>query len=418
MNISHMFAKQSTWVMDSCEALGKLSQSPSYVDRRYLTEQHRQANELVASWMQQANMLTWQDGVGNIWGRYQSADPEAKSLLFGSHLDTVINGGKYDGMLGVVAPIAVMKMLHDQSISLPFHIDIVGFCDEEGTRFGSTLLGSRALTGRWQDDWAKLCDADGISLRQAMLNFGLDFDKVGDCKIAGEDLIAYLELHIEQGPVLETEDLPTGIVSGIAGAKRMIFNVSGMAGHAGTVPMNNRQDALAGASEMILAIENVALHNNIVATVGNITNLPNAVNVISGNTQFSIDIRSISDSTRHACLNEILVLTQAIASKRKLTLTTTQTHSAQAVKCNPLLIKRLEKASKSAHIRPFELVSGAGHDAMAMAEICPIGMLFTRCDKGISHHPKEAIQTPDVEASLRVLYHFIDQFDSPVDELM
>jgi len=408
------FQAQANWVMDCCDDLGKVSQSPSYVDRRYLSEQHKQANELVAKWMQQANMHTWQDSVGNCWGRYESPNPNAKTLLFGSHLDTVINGGKYDGMLGVVAPIAVMQMLHDQSITLPFHVDIVGFCDEEGTRFGSTLLGSRALTGKWQPEWASLVDSDGISLRQAMLNFGLDFDNVGSSKIAGEDILAYIELHIEQGPVLETHNLPTGIVSGIAGAKRMVFNVGGVAGHSGTVPMNNRQDSLLGASEMIVAIENVAQQNNIVATVGNITNTPNAVNVISGNTQFSLDIRSISDSTRHACLNEIIILTQQIAAKRKLTLTTVQTHSAQAVKCDPSLIKRLIHASQTAKIAPRELVSGAGHDAMAMAEICTIGMLFTRCEKGISHHPKEAIHADDVEASLRVLYHFVDQFSAPL----
>lgn len=410
MTTATTFNDKAQWVMDCCEALGKVSQSPAYVDRRYLSHEHKQANALVATWMQDANMRTWEDGVGNLWGRYESDSANAKSLLMGSHLDTVVNGGKYDGMLGVVAPVAVVKYIHEQGIKLPFHIDIVGFCDEEGTRFGSTLLGSRALTGKWQNEWAELIDADGVSLRDAMQAFGLNFDAVNTCAIKGEDILAYLEMHIEQGPVLEAQDLPTGIVTGIAGAKRMLFNIEGMAGHAGTVPMNSRQDALAGASEMILAVEKVAQSNNIVATVGNIANHPNAVNVISGNTQFSVDIRSIDDKQRDACVASLFAMCQSIAEKRNLVLTINETHAAPAVKCDKSLMAQLEKATELAQIKPFSLVSGAGHDAMAMADICPVAMLFTRCEKGISHHPKEAIETPDVAATLAVLYHFIRNF--------
>lgn len=398
------------WVMERCDDLGRISQSPNYVDRRYLSNEHKQANQTVSKWMKQAQMRTWQDGSGNVWGRYESTNPKAKSLLLGSHLDTVVNGGKYDGMLGVLVPIALIMLLSQQHKTFPFHIDIVGFCDEEGTRFGSTLLGSRALSGKWEESWADLCDEDGISLRQAMLNFGLNFDDIHLSTIPSSAFHAFIELHIEQGPVLEQQDLPVGIVSGIAGAKRLILDVIGMAGHAGTVPMNTRQDSLVGVSEMIVSVEKSAVQAGIVASVGRIENKPNAVNVISGNTSFSLDIRSDNDNLRDVTLDKILTNFKSIASNRNLKIRWEMTHSAPAVLCDPQLTNALNEATQRANIRPFHLLSGAGHDAMAMAEICPIGMLFTRCYKGISHHPAEAIQSTDVAASVKVLLNFIEGF--------
>jgi allantoate deiminase len=407
MNTINEFAQQ---IMARCDELGSISQSPGMVDRRYLSLEHKQANAGVAAWMQQADMRTWQDGAGNIWGRYESANPNARSLVIGSHLDTVVNGGKYDGMLGVVTPIALIEMFKQKQQTFPFHIDIVGFGDEEGTRFGSTLLGSRALTGKWDKSWADLQDVDGVSLRQAMLDFGLNFDDIQLSKIPASSLIAYIELHIEQGPVLEQQDLPVGIVSAIAGAKRLAINVRGMAGHSGTVPMNMRKDALIGASEMILAVEDIATKMGVVATVGKIENRPNAVNVISGNANFSVDIRSDDDDLRELALDKIMARFSDVANTRGLALSTEITHSAPAVICNSALIKALIKATEAANILPLTLLSGAGHDAMAMADICPVGMLFTRCDRGISHHPAEAINSPDVAASLQVLLHFIEDF--------
>lgn len=406
--------KQAQWIMQACDELGQLSQSTEYIDRRYLSQEHKATNALVATWMEQRQMRTWQDAVGNIWGRLQSSTPNAKTLLFGSHLDTVVNGGKYDGMLGVLAPIALVEMLIKTDCELPFNIDIVGFCDEEGTRFGSTLLGSRALTGTWQNEWADLTDADGISLRQAMQNFGLDFDAVKQAKIDATTLLAYVETHIEQGPVLEAHKLPVGVVSAIAGAKRLQVSVLGMAGHAGTVPMQSRRDALAGASEMILALESCANENGIVATAGKISNAPNAVNVISGRSEFSVDVRSDRDDKRDKCLAEILLAFEQIAKRRSLNLSIKQTHAAPAVLCSKNLIKQLGQACIRAQLAPnnvpFELLSGAGHDAMAMADICQVGMLFVRCEKGISHHPKEAIMEKDVAAALAVLYEFVTDY--------
>ena len=400
------FSDAAALVMARCEALGSLSQNPSCLDRRYLTEQHKLANQLTSGWMIEAGMTTWQDSVGNIWGRYTSAVPNAPRLIIGSHLDTVPNGGKYDGMLGVVAPVTLMAMFSGEGRQFPFHIDIVGFCDEEGTRFGTTLLGSRALTGKWQDEWRRLKDEDGISLEDAMKHFGLDFDAINSATIAQTDLLGYLELHIEQGPVLEQENLPVGVVNAIAGAKRFSLTVTGMAGHAGTVPMSMRHDALCASAEMILAVESISQQRpGVVATVGKIENAPNGVNVISGRCQFSLDIRSEEDPLRDAALAEILQKINDIAVLRNVELKIEQTHSAPAVHCDSALQNTLLKGVTDAGIVPKVLASGAGHDAMAMAEICPVAMLFTRCKGGISHHPAESITTEDVAASLAVMHH-------------
>ena len=400
------FSDAAALVMARCEALGSLSQNPSCLDRRYLTEQHKLANQLTSGWMIEAGMTTWQDSVGNIWGRYTSAVPNAPRLIIGSHLDTVPNGGKYDGMLGVVAPVTLMAMFSGEGRQFPFHIDIVGFCDEEGTRFGTTLLGSRALTGKWQDEWRRLKDEDGISLEDAMKHFGLDFDAINSATIAQTDLLGYLELHIEQGPVLEQENLPVGVVNAIAGAKRFSLTVTGMAGHAGTVPMSMRHDALCASAEMILAVESISQQRpGVVATVGKIENAPNGVNVISGRCQFSLDIRSEEDTLREAALAEILQKINDIAVLRNVELKIEQTHSAPAVHCDSALQNTLLKGVTEAGIEPKVLASGAGHDAMAMAEICPVAMLFTRCKGGISHHPAESITTEDVAASLAVMHH-------------
>ncbi|NDV89928.1 allantoate amidohydrolase [Alteromonas sp. 345S023] len=404
----HEFADAAAQVMARCETLGTLTQDPSCLDRRYLTEQHKMANQLTSGWMIEAGMTTWQDAAGNIWGRYLSTVPNAPRLILGSHLDTVPNGGKYDGMLGVVAAISLVALFNGERKHFPYHIDIVGFCDEEGTRFGTTLLGSRALTGKWQDSWRRLKDNQGVSLEQAMADFGLSFDDINSATISATDVLAYLELHIEQGPVLEQENLPVGVVSAIAGAKRFNITVKGMAGHAGTVPMSMRHDALCASAEMLLAVESISQQRaGVVATVGKIENAPNGVNVISGRTLFSLDIRSEDDNLRDAVLAEILQKFDDIATLRNVTLEIEQTHSAPAVHCDGALQNALIAGVEASGIPTKVLASGAGHDAMAMADICPVAMLFTRCKGGISHHPAESITTDDVAASLSVLHHTI-----------
>ncbi|RDV27526.1 allantoate amidohydrolase [Alteromonas aestuariivivens] len=404
-----LFEDAAAQVMARCDELGNISQSLQHLDRRYLTEQHRHANQLVAHWMAETEMDSWVDAAGNVWGRYASDVPDAPRLILGSHLDTVPNGGRYDGMLGVVAPISLLAILKGQQVKLPFHVDVVGFGDEEGTRFGSTLLGSRALTGTWPDEWAKLTDSDGKSLAKALLEFGLDFSRIKEAAIAPAQLLGYVELHIEQGPVLEQQNLAVGVVSGIAGARRFEIALSGMAGHAGTVPMNMRQDALCAASEMILCVEQLAIQHALVATVGKISNRPNGVNVIAGNTSFSLDIRSESDALRDATVDEIFTCFQQIAQRRGVSLQIQQTHSAPAVLCSEFLQQNLRNAVAGCGYPVLTLPSGAGHDAMAMADICPVAMLFTRCHRGISHHPDEAIRQDDVAVSLQVLHRFLTQ---------
>ena len=404
------FASLANQVMLRCDQLGAITQSPGIVDRRYLTPQHRQANDLVAQWMREAGMTVWQDAAGNQWGRYHSTDANARSRVLGSHLDTVPNGGKYDGMLGVIAPLAVVHHCFENGIRFPFHIDIVGFGDEEGTRFGSTLLGSRALTGRWKEDWQLLRDENKVSLPEAMAEFGLAFDKVGDATLKPESVLGYLEVHIEQGPVLEDKNLPVGWVTAIAGAKRLNVQLNGMAGHAGTVPMDMRQDALVAASEMVLAVESIASQFGIVATVGRLETKPGAVNVIPGQVNFSLDIRSEHDHKRDAALQLIEEVFRDIAQRRHVDVNWQQTHHADAVHCDPYLSQTLSQAIQLSGHNAVSLPSGAGHDAMAMDAICPVSMLFVRCKGGISHHPGESVTGADVAASLQVIYRFLDAF--------
>ena len=400
----HSYAQQ---VFNRCDALALHSQSYEGMDRRYLTPEHKMANLQVAQWMNAANMETWLDPAGNQWGRYRSKQPDAASFIMGSHIDTVPNGGIYDGILGILAPISLVQYLHDNHIELPFHLEIVAFGDEEGSRFDTTLLGSRAITGLWQEQWANLQDAFGTSIKDALAEFGCNIEQVHKASRLSDKVLGFLETHIEQGPVLEAEHLPVGNVSAIAGAKRFTIQVAGSAGHAGTVPMNMRQDALVAAAEMIQAVEGIATEVGAVATVGHIKNAPNAVNVIPGFVEFSLDIRSEIDTRRDSAVDILQQIMTDIARKRDVTVKWKMTHSADAVACDARLQHTLSGAISEAGYRPVSLSSGAGHDAMALADICPVGMLFVRCEKGISHHPAEAISCDDIEAALQVLLNFI-----------
>jgi allantoate deiminase len=402
------FSEIANEVLLRCDLLSEFTQTAGIIDRQYLTEQHKQANLQVANWMQQAGMKTWTDQAGNQWGSFRSDNPNAKTLVLGSHLDTVPNSGKYDGILGVLLPISLIQHFNHQQHCFPFHIDVVGFGDEEGTRFGTTLLGSRAIAGTWLDKWAALTDQNQVSLATAMSDFGLDVNLVHNAARNPEDIIGFLEAHIEQGPVLEANDLSVGIVNAIAGARRFKMEVMGSAGHAGTVPMAMRKDALSCASALILEIEKVAIECGVLATVGSIHAKPNAVNVISGFVELSLDIRSDNDQQRDAA---VVILQQRLAevcADRNCKFAWAQTHSAPSVQCDPALSQDLIKATESAGYKSFVLGSGAGHDAMAMANLCPVSMLFIRCEKGISHNPREAVLEKDVEAALNVIAEFIN----------
>ncbi|MFQ3220404.1 MAG: allantoate deiminase [Paraglaciecola sp.] len=404
MDIFNRYAVQA---YDRCELLANISQDPACVDRRYLTPQHQQVNQQVALWMQQAGMKVWQDEAGNQWGRYTSNTPNAQTVVIGSHLDTVPNSGKYDGILGVMTPLSLIQYFHDNQVALPYHLELVGFGDEEGTRFGATLLGSCAVAGTWQERWATLEDENGISLAQAMGDFGLDINHIKNAGRGDHSISSFIEFHIEQGPVLEDQDLAVGIVSGIAGANRFSINITGQAGHAGTVPMSMRKDALAASSDMILAIERIARSQDIVATVGHLQCKSGAVNVICGETAFSLDIRSTDDEHKDKVVGLIIDEITLIAKGRKVDIDIKATHQAHGVKCDQQLQVKLANALKASGIEPYTLSSGAGHDTMAMAKICPVAMLFMRCEKGISHNPAEAVSISDIAVATQVLAEFL-----------
>lgn len=389
-------------VMERCEALAQYSSMRGGICRTYLTEEHKQCNALTKQWIEDAGMESWEDGAGNCWGRYSSDNDDGATVILGSHLDTVPNSGKYDGILGVVAAIEVIDALHRQNIRLPFHIDIVGFGDEEGTRFGTTLLGSRAVAGQWQEAWFLLEDAQRVTLAEAMKNFGLEPQQIFTADRSKDNIIAYLELHIEQGPVLEQEDLAVGVVTSIAGARRFNFTIEGMAGHAGTVPMNMRRDALATAALCIAQIEEIAKSADIVATVGKLECYPGSVNVIAGKCQFSLDIRSGQDDVRDAAVNSILSYVETLCNERDVRLSHQEIHNASAVECADWIQKLTYAAIDNHGLGVMSLMSGAGHDAMVFSGVYPIGMLFVRCKGGISHHPAESVTVEDVGTALDV----------------
>ncbi|WP_218728854.1 allantoate amidohydrolase [Enterobacter chuandaensis] len=389
-------------VMARVDALAAISETPDALTRVYLSPQHLQANQLVGQWMRQAGMTVWQDSVGNICGRYEGAQEGAQAVLLGSHLDTVRNAGRYDGMLGVLTAIEVVDSLHQQGVHLAQAIEIVGFGDEEGTRFGITLLGSRGLTGTWPQGWLETCDAQGISVAQAMVQAGLDPARVALAARHQDDFSACLELHIEQGPCLEQEGLALGVVEAINGARRLSCRFTGEAGHAGTVPMLHRRDALAAAAEWMVIIENATRQQggNLVATVGELRCLPGAVNVIPGEVQLSLDIRGPQDGPLDALLAELLSQAQTIAARRGLSFNAEEFYRIAATPCDARLQDLLGQAIESMQGRSTSLPSGAGHDTIALAERWPVGMLFVRCKGGVSHHPAESVMAEDVALAI------------------
>lgn len=390
-------------VMHWCDQLAAISSNPENISRFYLTPEHKRCNALVAQWMQESGMETWVDAAGNICGRYDAKNSCAKTLVLASHLDSIPNAGAYDGILGVLIAIAVVEQLYQSDITLPYAIDIIGFGDEEGTRFGSTLLGSRAVAGTWNPDWWELKDRNGISLKQAFIDFGLEPDNIHSAARNPDDLLAYLEVHIEQGPVLEDENLALGIVSAIAGARRFAIEIEGYAGHAGTVPMPMRKDALVGAALGVVLVENIANEFNVVATVGKIECGPGAVNVIPGHAKFTIDIRSGDDQLRDQAFAKIQHELDMICINRNLAASWNEIHNAPAVVCADWIQALQASVLCDMNLNPYKLMSGAGHDAMAMADICDVAMYFVRCKGGVSHHPDESVTVEDVALAIEAL---------------
>ncbi|ACT14324.1 MULTISPECIES: allantoate amidohydrolase [Pectobacterium] len=396
-------------IMSRCDALAEISETPGQLTRVYLSLEHLRANARVGEWMREAGMSVWQDSVGNICGRYEGLTPDAPALLLGSHLDTVRNAGRYDGMLGVLTAIEVVRAFHQQGTRLPVALEIIGFGDEEGTRFGITLLGSRGLTGTWPENWLECQDAEGTSVAQALTIAGLDPLEVALAARPVSDIAAYLELHIEQGPCLEQQDLALGVVTAINGARRLNCTFLGLAGHAGTVPMTQRQDALAAAADWMAQAERATRESDshLVATFGTLQCLPGAANVIPGEVKMTLDIRGPEDAPLDALLEKLLTLGQDIAHQRGCQFSAEEYYRIAATRCDPTLQSILNEAVVQVQGKTLLLPSGAGHDAIAIAERWPVAMLFVRCRGGISHHPDESVTTADVALALQAFYQAV-----------
>lgn len=383
MGLQHL----SRELIRRCDELGAISDEPGCLTRTFNSPAMRRANELVGHWMRSAEMKVHEDAAFNLIGRWESSRRGAKTFLLGSHLDTVRNAGKYDGPLGVLLALACVENLREQKVTLPFHVEIVGFSDEEGVRYQTTYLGSRALAGTLTAKDLATIQEKGTEKARRRAN----------------EFIGYAEAHIEQGPVLEAHNLGVGVVTAIAGQSRIRVQWLGRAGHAGTTPMHLRHDALCAAAELILAARDCG----VIATVGQLDVKPGASNVIPGLVTMSLDVRHQSDARRVAAVKELHACAKAIAKQTGVKLTWTGVQETNSVDCDPALTNLLRKATARHERKALSLPSGAGHDAAAIASLCPVSMLFLRCKGGVSHHPDESVKTADVAKGIAVMTDFL-----------
>jgi allantoate deiminase len=400
-------------LMARLDEFARFSDEEGRLTRLYLSNAHRDAARQYVAWCAEIGLAAKIDASGNVWARYEGKLPGAPALMIGSHIDTVRDAGRYDGNLGALAALAVVEELINNGERLDVAVEIVAFGDEEGVRFPTTLTGSRAFAGLFARSSLDQKDADGISMREALTNFGCEPEAVATLR--GRNVAAFVELHIEQGPVLEAEGLPIGIVTAINGATRFHATVRGLAGHAGATPMNLRRDALAASAEMILMIEARAREEeDLVATVGRLEVEPGAVNVIPGEARFTIDMRAPRDAQRQRAVNDIDKRLIAIAKARDVELVSVHTHEAGAYVCDPHVVAGLKSAVESIGQPARLLPSGAGHDTMIMGSLCPAGMLFVRCKGGLSHNPLESITPEDCEIAMAALMAFVRGFKPPM----
>ncbi|MGE8402889.1 MAG: 2-oxo-4-hydroxy-4-carboxy-5-ureidoimidazoline decarboxylase [Delftia tsuruhatensis] len=403
-------------VWDWQEKLAQHS-DPGYAEKgqltvTYLTDAHRACAQLISHWMRDCGFDEVEiDAVGNVVGRYKAATDDAKTLLTGSHYDTVRNGGKYDGRLGIFVPMACVRELHRQGRRLPLHIEVVGFAEEEGQRYKATFLGSGALIGDFRQEWLEQKDADGITLREAMQHAGLCIDDIPKLQRDPARYLGFIEVHIEQGPVLNELDIPLGIVTSINGSARYICEMIGMASHAGTTPMDRRRDAACGVAELALYIEKRAARDGTsVATMGQLNVPSGSVNVVPGRCQFSLDLRAPTNEQRDAMVADILAEIEAIAQRRGLRYSTELAMKAAAAPSAPEWQQRWEAAVDALGVPLYRMPSGAGHDAMKLHEIMPQAMLFVRgLNAGISHNPLESSTADDMQLSVDAFSHVLNQ---------
>ncbi len=402
-------------VWDWAEALAAHS-DPGYKEQgqltvTYLTDAHRACAAQLQAWMHDCGFDEVSlDAVGNVVGIYHGADPQAPRLLTGSHYDTVRNGGRYDGRLGILVPMACVRELHRAGRRLAHGIEVIGFSEEEGQRYKATFLGSGALLGAFDPAWLDQQDADGITMRTALQHAGLDIAAIPALKRDPARYLGFVEVHIEQGPVLNSLDLPLGVVTSINGGRRFVGEMTGMASHAGTTPMGQRRDAAAAVAELLLAVERSAgAVPDVVGTVGLLEVPGGSINVVPGRCRFSLDLRATTDPARDALVDAVLAEARDIAARRGVTLTLEETMRAAAVPSHPQWQARWEAAVESLGLPVFRMPSGAGHDAMKLHELMPQAMLFMRgLNAGISHNPLEAVTTDDTELCVRAFQHLIE----------
>ncbi|MDO9411852.1 MAG: allantoate amidohydrolase [Pseudolabrys sp.] len=388
--------------------LGSISAEPNRLFRAFLTPEHRKAADLVAKWMRAAKLDVSEDALGTVRGHW--AGESKKRLLIGSHIDTVIDGGMFDGPFGVIAGILAVDHFTQAGRKLPFGIDVLAFGDEEGSRFPTTLTSSMACAGTFDNARLDMADKEGVTLRDAIVAYGKDPAALAEAAYKRGEAAAYVEVHIEQGPVLEYKKQPLGVVTSIAGQSYLNVEFLGEAGHAGTVPMMLRRDALAGGAEVILLAEKMArdTKGDVVATVGQLRIPSAASNVIAGNVALVVDIRSGSNAARQQFVDTFKTEIRAIAKRRELGLTITQTRDVATTPCDQSLQDGIAAAIRSVGGEPLELSSGAGHDGTAMAKLCPIAMMFVRCRGGISHNPAEYTSPSDMGLAVAALIRFIE----------
>ena len=379
------------------------------VTRMSFTEEERAAKDLVVSYMEEAGLSVYEDTVGNLFGRREGNSPDSPTVLIGSHVDSVYNGGDFDGPLGVLAGIEVLQTVQEQGIETEHPIEVVAFADEEGSRFSLGMIGSRALAGKLTpEDLENYEDRDGVSVAEAMRAYGLDPERLGDAARSEGSVQAYVELHIEQGRVLESEDLPVGVVTGIAGPVWLRFNLEGETGHAGATPMNLRRDALAAAAEIMVLIEaEAAKTGTTVGTVGQLDPEPGGINIIPGRVEFSLDLRDIDEGVRDRVEGRIMEGAEEICRRRGLGLEVETLQRLAPAPCSKLVRGAAERACESLGIPPRALPSGAGHDGMQLTDLCPMGMIFIRSKGGISHNPAEWSSQEDCATGAEVLYRTV-----------
>ena len=397
-------------VIARCQTLARFSEDADGTRRTFLSPPMRECHREIARWVAPLGVTSRVDAAGNLRMVYPATQPDAPRLLIGSHLDTVPNAGAYDGILGVVLPIALLGALNGRK--LPFAIEVVGFSEEEGVRFSTPFIGSRALVGRVDEDLLSRTDARGISIRESIENFGLNPAEIAQAAMQ-DNVLGYVEFHIEQGPVLENVDRPLGVVEAIAGQSRLEFTFIGHANHAGTTPMNLRHDALAAAAEWIGAVEQRALNTSgLVATVGVIQAKPAATNVIAGEARVTLDVRHRHDEARNRAVDYLVHQAEDVAARRGLEMRWNVLLDQRAVPMDPFLVSQVERAVSGAGCEPYRMVSGAGHDAMILAEKVPAAMIFLRSPGGISHDPAESVEVEDVAKAIECGLHLLDQLAS------